>query len=30
MGLDKLRVTAIHYRDSVAGVREAVAKIRQR
>ena len=28
MALDKLRVTAIHYRGSVAGVREAVAKIR--
>jgi hypothetical protein len=28
MGLDKLRVTAIYYRGSVAGVREAVAKIR--
>lgn len=28
MGLDKLRVTAIHYRGSVAGLREAVARIR--
>ena len=28
MALDNLRVTAIDYRDSLAGVREAVAKIR--
>ncbi len=28
MALDKLRVTAIHYRGSVAGLRDAVAKSR--
>ena len=28
MALDNLRVTAIDYRDSLAGIREAVAKIR--